>query len=158
MLVHRHTRGDIVANLLALTLSYPVLSLRPGEKLIETGEARGEMFLLMHGHLKVMRDGVEIARLIEPGTLVGEMSVLLGTDHSADVIAVDDVEVRHIEDGWRWLESSPVVALHIATIACQRLDRTSAMLVELRKEAREGREHGFLERLFGAVTGADTRN
>lgn len=147
-----------MANLLALTNAYPTLSLRPGERLIETGEARGEMFVLVHGQLKVERDGVEIARLIEPGTLVGEMSVLLGTDHSADVSAVTDVEVRHIEDGWRWLESSPIAALHIATIACQRLDATSAMLVELRKDAREGREHSFLERLFGAVTGADTRN
>jgi CRP-like cAMP-binding protein len=142
-----------MANLLTLTMSYPVLSLRPGDKLIEAGEARGEMFVLMNGHLKVSRDGVEIARLIEPGTLVGEMSVLLGTDHTADVSAITEVEVRHIEDGWRWLESSPIVALHIATMACQRLDATSRMLVELRKEGREG---SFLERLFGAVTGAST--
>lgn len=147
-----------MANLLTLTMSYPLLNLRAGERLIESGEARGEMFVLVHGHLKVERDGVEIARLIEPGTLVGEMSVLLGTDHTADVTALNDVEVRHIEDGWRWLESSPIAALHIATIACQRLDATSRMLVDLRKDAREGREHGFLERLFGAVTGADTRN
>lgn len=144
-----------MANLLTLTMSYPVLSLRPGERLIETGEARGEMFVLMNGHLKVEREGVEIARLIEPGTLVGEMSVLLGTDHSANVTALTEVEVRHIEDGWRWLEANPVAALHIATIACQRLDATSRMLVQMRKE---GREHGFLERLFGAVTGADMRN
>jgi CRP/FNR family transcriptional regulator, cyclic AMP receptor protein len=81
--------------------------------------------------------------------------VLLGIDHSATVVATSPVEVRHIEDGLRWLENSPVAALHVATLACQRLDRTSAMLVELRKE---GREHNFLERLFGAVTGADTRN
>ena len=148
-----------MANLLTLTMSYPVLSLRAGERLIEAGEARGEMFVLIHGHLKVERDGVEIARLIEPGTLVGEMSVLLGTDHTADVTALGDVEVRHIEDGWRWLESSPIAALHIATIACQRLDATSAMLVAMRREGRkDGREHNFLERLFGAVTGADTRN
>lgn len=150
--------GDTMANLLTLTNAYPILSLKAGERLIETGEARGEMFVLIHGHLKVERDGVEIARLIEPGTLVGEMSVLLGTDHSANVTALNDVEVRHIEDGWRWLESSPIAALHIATIACQRLDRTSAMLVELRRGGSDHREHGFLERLFGAVTGADTRN
>ncbi|MGN6486610.1 MAG: Crp/Fnr family transcriptional regulator, partial [Devosia sp.] len=118
-----------MANLLTLTNAYPVLSLRPGDRLIEEGEAKGEMFVLVHGQLKVERDGVEIARLIEPGTLVGEMSVLLGTDHSANVTAVTEAEVRHIEDGWRWLEASPIAALHIATLACQRLDRTSAMLV-----------------------------
>jgi CRP-like cAMP-binding protein len=144
-----------MANLLTLTLAYPSLHLKPGEALIEAGEARGELFVLVSGKLKVERDGVEIAKISEPGALVGEMSVLLGVDHSANVTATGPVEVKHIEDGLRWLEGSPVAALHVATLACQRLDRTSAMLVELRKE---GREHNFLERLFGAVTGADTRN
>jgi len=144
-----------MANLLTLTLAYPTLRLEPGEALIEAGEARGELFVLVSGKLKVARDGVEIAKITEAGALVGEMSVLLGIDHSATVTALTEVEVKHIEDGLRWLENSPVAALHVATLACQRLDRTSAMLVELRKE---DREHSFLERLFGAVTGADTRN
>jgi CRP/FNR family cyclic AMP-dependent transcriptional regulator len=140
-----------MANLLTLTTAYPTLRLDQGERLIETGESRGELFILMSGQLKVERDGVEIARITEPGTLVGEMSVLLGTDHSANVTALTPVEVRHIEDGLRWLETSPIAALHVATLACQRLDATSALLVELRKG---GRESGFLERLFSAVTGA----
>ena len=144
-----------MANLLTLTNAYPTLILEPGEVLVEAGEARGELFILVSGTLKVKRDGVEIARISEPGALIGEMSVLLGVDHSATVTALDEVRVRHIEDGLRWLENSTVAALHVATLACKRLDATSAMLVELRKE---GREASFLERLFGAVTGADTRN
>lgn len=142
-----------MANLLTLTNAYPTLTLEEGEVLIEAGEARGELFILVSGTLKVKRDGVEIARISEPGALIGEMSVLLGIDHSATVTAMGEVTVRHIEDGLRWLENSTVAALHVATMACQRLDATSAMLVELRKE---GREHSFLERLFGAVTGAGT--
>jgi len=147
-----------MANLLTLTNAYPTLGLAAGDKLIEAGEARGEIYLLVSGTLKVERDGVEIARITEPGALIGEMSVLLGIDHSATVTALTPVEVRHIEDGLRWLETSPIAALHVATLACQRLDATSALLVELRKGAREGRENSFLERLFGAVTGADMRN
>lgn len=146
-----------MANLLALTNAYPTLSLERGERLIEAGEARGELFVLVAGRLVVERDDVEIARITEPGTLVGEMSVLLGTDHSATVTALTPVEVRHIEDGLRWFEQSPIAALHVATLACQRLDATSAMLVQLKKDASGNREHGLLERLFGAVTGAETR-
>lgn len=144
-----------MANLLALTIAYPTLSLERGEALIETGEALGELYVLVSGRLVVERDGIEIARITEPGTLVGEMSVLLGTDHSATVTALTPIEVRHIEDGIRWLEQSPIAALHVATLACQRLDATSALLVQLRKEG--NREHGLLERLFGAVTGAENR-
>ena len=145
-----------MANLLTLTLAYPKLSLDRGEALIEAGEARGELFVLVSGRLKVERDGVELAIIEQPGTLVGEMSVLLGTDHSATVTALGPVEVRHIEDGLRWLEQDPIAALHVATLACQRLDATSALLVQLRKET-DGPEQTLLQRLFGTVTGSETR-
>lgn len=143
-----------MANLLALTNAYPTKTLKPGERLIEAGEARGELFILATGKLKVVRDGIEIARITEPGTLVGEMSVLLGADHTATVTALTPVEVRHVEDGLHWLENSNIAALHVATLACQRLDATSALLVQLRKE---DREHSLLERLFGTLSGQERR-
>lgn len=147
-----------MANLLTLTKSQPVRSLAAGEALIEAGEASGELYVLQSGRLSVERDGLEIATISEPGSLIGEMSVLLGVDHSATVRAVGAAEVRVIERAIAFLESTPIVALHVATMVCQRLDATSALLVQLKKEAAAGRsgEHSFLERLFGAVTGADT--
>lgn len=147
-----------MANLLTLTNSWPTRKLAPGETLIEAGEAGGELYILVSGALQVTRDGVDLARIGEPGALVGEMSVVLGLDHSATVRATEPTEVRVQDDGLRWLESTPLAALHLATLACQRLDRTSALLVELRKGAEGNREAGFLERLFGAVTGADVRS
>ena len=146
-----------MANLLTLTHAWPQRSLKPGEPLIEAGEAGGELYVLVSGKLAVSRDGFEIARITEPGALVGEMSVVLGLDHSATVTAKTPVEVRVMEDGIRWLESTPLAAMHVATLACERLNATSAVLVDLRKEAEGGKESGFLERLFGAVTGADVR-
>lgn len=147
-----------MANLLVLASAHPTLTLKPGEVLIEIGEAQGDLFILASGTLRVERDGVEIARISEPGALVGEMSVLLGADHSATVTAVTPVEVRHIEDGLRWLENSPIAAIHVATLACQRLDATSAALVQLKKDTSDHREASIFDRLFGTLTGADTRN
>ena len=146
-----------MANLLVLATAYPTLTLKPGERLIEVGEAQGDLFILVSGKLKVERDGIEIARISEPGALVGEMSVLLGADHSATVTALTPVEVRHIEDGLRWLEQSPLAAIHVATLACQRLDATSSVLVQLKKETGGGREASLFDRLFGTLSGADAR-
>ncbi len=143
-----------MANLLVLAKAYPTLSLKPGNRLIEAGEARGDLFILASGQLKVERDGIEIARITEPGALVGEMSVLLGTDHSANVTALTPVEVRHIEDGLHRLEQSPLAAIHVATLACRRLDATSAALVQLKKSGHEG---NIFDRLFGTLSGADHR-
>jgi len=44
--------------------------------------------------------------------------------------------LRVIEEALPFLERTPLVALHVATLACARLDATSALLVELRKEAK----------------------
>jgi CRP/FNR family transcriptional regulator, cyclic AMP receptor protein len=141
-----------------LTKTQPVRIFAPGEKLIETGEAGGELYVLVRGRLSVERDGVEIATISEPGALIGEMSVLLGVDHSATVRATAPTEVRVIEDAIHFLEATPLVALHVATLACARLDATSALLAELRKEAMGKPEQGFLERIFGAVSGSPARS
>lgn len=141
-----------MANLLALTNAYPMRELARGERLIETGESRGELFILVSGRLVVERDGVTIAKIDEPGALIGEMSVLLGVDHTADVRAEIDSSVRVIDDAIGFLERTPLVALHVATLACARLDATSALLVELRKQAAERHdEHSLLGRILSAV-------
>lgn len=142
-----------MASILAFTQSQPVKALAPGESLIEAGESGGELYVLETGRLVVVRDGVDIATIVEPGALIGEMSVLLGIDHSATVRAVTPSKVRIIEDGLSFLERTPLVALHVATLACERLDRTSALLVEMKKET-EGKasEQGLLSRLFSAMT------
>jgi CRP-like cAMP-binding protein len=145
-----------VANLLTLTKMQPLRQLEAGEILLEAGEAGGELYVLEKGRLSVVRDGVEIATISEPGSLIGEMSVLLGVDHSATVTAKTPAEVRVIEGAIDFLEATPLVALHVATVVCQRLDATSALLVKLKKDG--GRtEPGLLERIFGAVTGTSIR-
>jgi len=145
-----------MASLLTLLQSQPTRTLAPGEALIVAGEAGGgELYVLESGLLVVARDGVDIATIETPGALVGEMSVLLGTASSATVRAEAPSTVRVIENAISFLERTPVVALHVATLACERLERTSALVVELRKQA-EGRaaEQGVFGRIVSALTGA----
>ncbi|HVY51077.1 MAG TPA: cyclic nucleotide-binding domain-containing protein [Devosia sp.] len=140
-----------MSSLLALTMSLPVRALAAGEALIQSGEAGGEMYVLETGRLSVEREGVEIATIEEPGALVGEMSVLLGIDHSATVRAIGPARVRVVENALAFLERTPLVALHVATLACARLDATSALLAELKKEHGGKTEQGMLARIFGAL-------
>ncbi|RYE08212.1 MAG: cyclic nucleotide-binding domain-containing protein [Hyphomicrobiales bacterium] len=148
-----------MASILALTKSQPVRSLAPGERLIEEGAAGGDLYVLQAGRLIVSRDGIDIATIIDPGALVGEMGVLLATDHSATVRADVQSEVRVIDNAIAFLERTPLVALHVATIACERLDRTSALLVEMRKEAGvRPEELGFIGRLFAAISEPSKRS
>ena len=124
----------MATNILPLTKAQPLRSLAAGEVLIEAGEAGGELYVLETGRLSVLRDGVEIAVLSEPGALIGEMSVLLGEDHSATVTALEPSDVRVIEQAIVFLERTPIVALAVTTMVCERLNRTSALLVEMKKQ------------------------
>jgi CRP/FNR family cyclic AMP-dependent transcriptional regulator len=147
-----------MANLLTLTKGMPARALARNEVLIEAGsEASGDMYILDSGRLIVERDGVTLATIDEPGALIGEMSVLLGTVHSATVRADVASTVRVIDNAIAFLERSPLVALHVATLACARLDATSALLVELRHEAGGKSEQGMLGRIFQSLSAPPQR-
>jgi CRP/FNR family cyclic AMP-dependent transcriptional regulator len=147
-----------MATLLALTHGQPLRTLVKDENLTRAGEQSGELYILQRGRLAVIRDGVKIATITEPGSLIGEMSVLLGIDHSATVKAEIDTEIRVIEDAVAFLERSPLVALHVATLACARLNATSALLVELKKQmADKASEQGLLSRIFAAMVITDSK-
>jgi len=152
------TRTDLLASILALTKSQPTRALAAGETLITEGDSGGELYVLEAGRLTVERDGVRIATITDPGALIGEMSVLLGVDHSATVRAESASVVRVIEDAVPFMERTPLMALHVATLACERLNRTSALLVELRKDAAgKASEQGMLGRIFSSLSGPSSR-
>src|SRR5690606_12772618 len=124
-----------MATLLTLTFSQPTLELAPGDVLIKEGDPGGDLYVLESGRLGVERDGVALATIAAPGALIGEMSVLLGTANTATVRAQAPTAVRVVRDALAYLERQPLVALRVAMLLSQRLDATSALLVEAQKQA-----------------------
>ena len=151
-----------MTSLLALTATRPTRTLAAGEILLVQGEGGGDLFLLMSGKLLVVRDGVSIATIYQPGTLVGEMSVLLREQNSATVRAETETRVRVISDAIKLLDSEPDLARRVATLVAGRLDATSALLVELSKQNKgKASEQGLLSRilttLYSPVAGEGER-
>ncbi|MEE2788088.1 MAG: cyclic nucleotide-binding domain-containing protein [Myxococcota bacterium] len=58
-----------------------------GSVLFEEGTLGGGMVILLSGRLAVYRDGHKVATITEPGTYVGEATVLTGKQRSATVVA-----------------------------------------------------------------------
>lgn len=141
-----------MSTLAALAVSLPLETLAAGERLTSEGSYSGQLYLLEAGRLTVSREGVAIASIEEPWAIVGEMAVLLGTPHSATVTAETEVRVRVIEEALDVLSQNPDFALHIATLACARLNATSALLVDLRHAA-EGKkqEQALMSRILTAM-------
>ncbi|HWV00515.1 MAG TPA: cyclic nucleotide-binding domain-containing protein [Devosia sp.] len=141
-----------MASLVTLTYSQPTRTLKPGETLIAEGDRGGDLYVLESGRLTVERGGSVIARIDEPGALVGEMSVLTGSPNSATVRADGQAIVRVVADAMRFVMRQPEIGLHIATVLAQRLDATSAVLSALRSEAgTDAAEQSRLGRIVAAL-------
>lgn len=141
-----------MASLLTLTKEQPSRTLAAGEVLIAEGDPGGELYVLESGRLSVERDGVVLATIGAQGALVGEMSVLLGTENTATVRAATPATVRVVADALAYLERQPLVALRVAMLLSQRLDATSALLVALSKEQGiRAPEQGLFNRLMTSL-------
>jgi CRP-like cAMP-binding protein len=144
-----------MTSLAALTVALPLDTLEPGTQLTTEGTRSGQLYILESGRLKVTRSGVTLATIEEPGAIIGEMAVLLGIPHSATVIAETTSKVRVLDDALEALVHQPELALHVATLACARLNTTSALLVQLQSQTvDQPRENALLGRLLGAINAA----
>jgi CRP-like cAMP-binding protein len=71
-----------------------MLELAAGEFLVREGEpAAPEVYLLLEGTLGVQSKGSFIARLDQPGAVIGEVAVVLSSKRTADVVAESPARV-----------------------------------------------------------------
>jgi len=108
-----------------------------GAELIQQGGKSGSLIVLKEGEVEVLRDGKFVAATRQPGSIFGEMSVLLGKSHSATVRAVTDVQIYVIDDALVVLEQHPSWLLQIARLLAQRVNATTAQLVALKQQAND---------------------
>lgn len=122
------------AAILELTAGAPERTLSAGESLIGFGEDHPALYLLCSGALDVRRDGDLLAQITEPGSVVGELSLLLGTPASADVIAAQPSVVRRVDDPERLFREVPAFGQHLAVTLARRLHRVTSLLGELQRQ------------------------
>jgi CRP/FNR family cyclic AMP-dependent transcriptional regulator len=121
-------------DVLRLASAAPERHVAAGEAIIEFGEADPALFVLVSGGLEVRRDGAVLARLFEPGAIVGELSLLLGTPASADVIAVEPSVVHRLDDAEQLFRDVPEFGRHLAVTLAGRLHRVTTFLGDLQEQ------------------------
>jgi CRP-like cAMP-binding protein len=77
----------------------------------------------------------------EPGSIFGEISVLLGIPPMATVRALERSRVFVAEDGLEFLSSRTDLALAVARLLARRLNSMTRYLVDLKKQFEEERSH-----------------
>src|SRR5215470_20344952 len=101
---------------------FPLETYQAGESVLIAGSTTGRLLILKAGAVEVVREGVQIAKVTEPGAVFGELSVLLGQPHTADLRALETSQF-HVADAATLLRIDPIGLLYVATVLAQRLDR-----------------------------------
>src|SRR5260370_398761 len=71
----------------------PLASYQAGETVLSAASTTGQLLILNEGKVAVVKEGVEIARVTEPGAASGELAVLLDQPHTADGPRLDALPV-----------------------------------------------------------------
>ena len=72
--------------------------------------------------------------ITDPGALIGEMSILRGTDHTATVEATEQSVLRHAADGHGLLASDPAITNLVAVGLADRLSFVTTYLADLTQQ------------------------
>ena len=115
-------------------------SFRSGAVLINEGGEEHKLFVLLEGQVEVLRKGTQVSYVDEPGSLFGEMSVLLDMPYSATVKALSSVKAYVIDDPISFLGSQAEIALELASLLARRLYYTTSYLVDLQQQTAGRRE------------------
>lgn len=111
-----------------------------GTVLIKQGGEEHKLFVLVEGQVEVLRADTQVSYVDEPGSLFGEMSVLLDMPYSANVKALSTVKAYVIDKPLEFLGSKPEIALELAALLARRLYYTTSYLVDLQQQAAGRRE------------------
>src|SRR6266436_3289857 len=68
---------------------FPIATYQAGETVLRAASTTGRLLILKKGVVTVLKEGVEIGTVREPGAVFGEISVLLDQPHTADVCALE---------------------------------------------------------------------
>ena len=115
----------------------PISTYEPGEMVIAAGATTGQLLVLRQGVVEVIREETQIARISEPGSIFGELAVLLDKPHTAHVRAVERLEFN-VADAATLLVSNPAATLYIAAILAGRLDAANGALIEVKRQLETG--------------------
>ena len=107
-----------------------IVSLNPGEVLLEIGQSNQCVYVVLSGHLSAYLDRQtrpDRAISIDAGQVLGEMSVIDGKPVSAHVIADTNARVLRLsrEHFWDRLMTLPGIASNLALTLTERVRRTN---------------------------------
>ncbi len=131
------TLDEVSKNTVLVKEALPAYLLNPdelifenGDLLIKEGNTDTNFYQLMQGRLDIIKNGVQISEISQPGEYFGEMSALLGTPRNATIISKGKsvVKVFPGDKIQETLINYPDISIQIIGSLLQRLNAASKKL------------------------------
>jgi PAS domain S-box-containing protein len=105
-----------------------------GEYLFFEGDETQDLYVLISGHVEILKGTQKMGEITEPGSVFGELSFLLGTHRTASIRAEAEVKVLCLPKDrlTTFFSEFPSLWRKISTYLAQRLDDTSEALSGLK--------------------------
>ena len=130
----------------------PLKTYQAGEIVIADGSRTGRLLILKKGKVAIVKKEHEIAKVVEPGAVFGEVSVLLDQPHAADVRALETSEF-HVADATTLLTQNPIAVLYVAKMLAQRLNGANHALIQLKQQLLTGESPNLIAQTVSKMEG-----
>lgn len=129
-----------------------------GNDVIVEGEKLRKIFFLKSGRVEVTRGGARITVIRTPGSVFGEISVLLGGDSTATVTAMEDSALHVAQDPRQFLRDHPDVTLHVSELLASRLAAATQYLADVQDQLRDCSDHvGMVDGVLDSIVHRDLK-
>jgi CRP/FNR family cyclic AMP-dependent transcriptional regulator len=130
----------------------PVVTCQAGETVIAEGSRTGRLLILAKGVVAIVKKDTEIAQVAEPGAVFGELSVLLGKPHTAEVRALETSQF-HVANAATLFSQDPIAVLYVAATLAHRLDAANHALIQLKSQLKAGQPNSVVAKTVSKIEG-----
>ena len=121
--------------------SLPRTKVRAGETIFEQGTHSEFLVFLVEGSVEVVKDGIIVDQESRPGSVYGELSILLENPHMAEVRAATDSVIVKVEKPLEFFVEHPEITLQVCRTIAERLTAATRYLVDVRRQFSKDEGH-----------------
>ena len=119
----------------------PEASFKPDEILLEEQRRAGVLYILIEGEVEVLKGDYAVRRVSEPGSIFGELSVLLDLPHTASVKAVTPCRLYRVKQANEFLRTNQDLSYLLAKLLALRLNSITGYLADLKAQYEDQEDH-----------------
>ncbi len=132
-----------------------VTAMPAGAILLTEGSRAGVLYVLAEGDVEISKNDIQVVVISEPGAVLGDISVLLDTPHTATVKTLTACKFYVIKHPQDFLRAYPELALDIARRLAERLHSMTTYLVDLKRQYEGSNDHfGMVDEVLETLSHA----